>query len=288
MLIGTIVVVCKYKVRELNDCRGTIAGWAHAVRWIVNISDGPRLELGNSNLHTVRDGWHEDMKKKLFDKTGIMRHFKGPGSPQPPRHAESTSRYKVPTRQMMLDFWGKDVYNLMETRLTHRLSLPQPKLTNYFWGKDLKTCHAIVFTDGTRYNQANPYRQNEHGYWWSVLAVYYDNSCCTDMVDYCQAQALSHSRPYMTHSSRVVFMPEQGHAGFHAMPPAPPMAPPGQPEQPPSAAMRYETSTTVVIEELEEDQTTASDDAKSNISWEIYGEPLPKIRRRGGNRRLPP
>ena len=93
MAIGTIVVVCNYKAREMNDCRGTIAGWTHAGRWIVDIFDGPCLELGNSNLHTVSDGWHEDMKKKLFDKTGIMRHFKGPGSPQPPRHAEFTSRY---------------------------------------------------------------------------------------------------------------------------------------------------------------------------------------------------
>ena len=116
---------------------------------------------------------------------------------------------------------------------------------------------AIVFADGTPQSQASPYTEHEAGCWWPVLAVYYDTSC-TAIVAFCQAQALSLSRPYETHPTRVEWMPPPGAPPPQG--PAPPPPPP--PPQPPA----YVSHSSVTIEEV-------FSDTDSDTSWHRCGPP---------------
>ena len=119
----------------------------------------------NRALTDIAEGWHIDMKQKLFYKEGIMLHFKGPGSLNPPRHREFQDRQRPPSKQMIEDFWGKLVWSYMETRIAARLHMRDGRLANAFWCHDLPRCLAVVFADGTKHNQSAPYVQGEHGYW---------------------------------------------------------------------------------------------------------------------------
>ena len=114
LMSGTIVVVCN-SGEALNNRRGTIVGWSEErSEWTVAVYDGPTIQLGKRQLHTIDEGWHTDMNSNLFNKVGIMRHFQGPGSHKPPRHAEFRHRSVVPTGKMIEDFWGKRIWSYME------------------------------------------------------------------------------------------------------------------------------------------------------------------------------
>ena len=113
-MAGSIVVVCNTS-DALDNRRGTIVGWSEErSEWTVAVYDGPTIQLGKRQLHTIGEGWHTDMKSRLFDKVGIMRHFQGPGSHKPPRHAEFRQRSVVPTTKMIEDVWGKRIWSYME------------------------------------------------------------------------------------------------------------------------------------------------------------------------------
>ena len=171
---GTIVVVCN-SGEALNNRRGTIVGWSEErSEWTVAVYDGPMIQLGKRQLHTIDEGWHTDMKSRLFNKVGIMRHFQGPGSHKPPRHAEFRQRSVVPTTKMIEDFWGKRIWSYMEERLKVRMAkqgTKTRKLVNAFWGRNLNLCRAVVFSDGTKQSQASPYRGDGWDCWWPVLAT---------------------------------------------------------------------------------------------------------------------
>ena len=259
---GSIVVVC-HTHSELDGKRGTIIGWTSGQQWRVNILGSQTVvNLTNHYLWSIADGWHEDMKSKLFNKEGIMQHFQGPGVPCPPRHTEFRDRRRVPTKAMIEAFWGEKVWKYMEDRLTARMHMAKPKLAGCFWGRELTTCHAIVFADGTPQSQASPYTSHEAGCWWPVLAVYYDASC-TAIVAFCQAQALSLSRPYETHPTRVEWLPPPGAPPPQG--PAPPLPPPSPPPPQPPA---YVIHSSVTIEEV-------FSDTDSDKSWNMC-EPPPR------------
>ena len=155
----------------------------------------------------------------------------------------------------------------MEDRLTARMHMAKPKLAGCFWGRELTTCHAIVFADGTPQSQASPYTSHEAGCWWPVLAIYYDTSC-TAIVAFCQAQALSLSRPYETHPTRVEWLPPPG-----APPPQGPAPPPPPPSPPPPQPPAYVIHSSVTIEEV-------FSDTDSDKSWNVC-EPPPEQQRSG-------
>ena len=169
--------------------------------------------------------------------------------------------------------------------MAERLHMRYRRLANAFWGHDLPRCLAVVFADGTKHNQSAPYVQGEHGYWWPVLAVPH-HYISTAMVVYCQAQALSDSRPYETHPSRVHFM--QTPPWAVQSPPPPPQDPwfvhhttvtieEVLPESEPSEYAKSEPATSEELSGRE-----PSEYAGSESSWDDCGKP--PIRRRWGKR----
>ena len=155
---------------------------------------------------------------------------------------------------------GKRIWSYMEERLKVRMAKRDTKtrkLVNAFWGRNLNLCRAVVFSDGTKQSQASPYRGDGWDCWWPVLATYADKTC-TMLVAFCQAQALSDSRPYETHPTRVVFIP------------APPTEPPATTSHHTGDPMGFLNQTTVTIEELPDSDPETDD---SDDSWDSYRRP---------------
>ena len=72
------------------------------------------------------------------------------------------------------------------------------------WNFDCERAQCgIVFSDGTKVTQADPYQDRGWGVWWPCLFVP-DASCPGQLVAYCQEQALSGGRAWPTHPSRMV------------------------------------------------------------------------------------
>ena len=213
--VGKKVGIHSLVVRiELNGLRGTIVGWNENHRYLVDayMPGGgiKQFALTHSNVSLLDEHWVDLVEtgpyRRLFNKQGIMCCLQGPGF-HPSPFTTFTAFSSPPTRQQILEFWGPLVYTYMKKVLQDMLAVKRrPGLLWAFKDVNLDATEGIVFSDGLKDTQASPQRPGEWGFWWPVLITHDSTelwpSASTQRVAFCQAQALSNSRPYYTHPSR--------------------------------------------------------------------------------------
>ena len=190
-----------------KGARGNIIGYEGG-NWIVDVfGAGAAILVRCSDLRLVPEHWIQTTRRSLFDQMGMLTCFGAPDLSVPvPNFDEAfTSRACPPGTALCTSFWGGEVYTYMFKRLKQQLLTQSSKGTLWNFVSAHAQC-GIVFSDGTKGTQAAPYQEG-WGSWWPVLFVR-DQSCPGQFVAYCQAQALSGSRAWATHPSRIVRLRE--------------------------------------------------------------------------------
>ena len=219
--IGQLVTIHKLqKSPEYNGCKGKIQSWK-ADRWLVNVllrRGGVRqLSLKPENLEYVDVEWQRvtGAQHGPFQQNAMIQYFGAPAR-YPPKLAELSLRSKPPSWSQLVAFWGEDVYSYMCDRLRFVIdsAASSNKGRGLFW--DFENCGrraalAMVFSDGSRQTQDAPPGDNDPwSMFWPVL-VPADSvgpsarttSTSAAISTWCQAQAVSGSRPYPTHPDRI-------------------------------------------------------------------------------------
>ena len=151
-----------------------------------------------------------------------------------------------------MDSWGRSVYDYMGARLCHQREYQRPARNWYYMRRDVVP--GLGFADGSRATQErSPFEpQWCLNQFWPVLLS--RTGMENQVAAYCQDQALTGSRPWMTHADRVFMYGPNGDVIWMGQcPPAPTPGP--APQNHPSTA-----PTTVVIEEVDEPDTTDEPD----------------------------
>ena len=205
---------------EYNGCKGRILSWK-ADRWLVSVlmreGGERRLSLKPANLEYVDAEWQRvtGSSKGPFQQNAMIRYFGAPARCPPPL-TELSLLSKPPSWSQLVAFWGEEVYSYMCDRLPFVIdgAAGSNKGRGLFW--EFENCGrraalAMVFSDGSKQMQDAPPGGNcSWSMFWPVLvpADSVTSSAHTPgnnaaITTWCQAQALSGSRPYRTHPDRI-------------------------------------------------------------------------------------
>ena len=194
-------------------------------RWVVDVlfrRSRPRLlALKGTNIELVNKEWQRTTggRHGPFYQEVMIQKFGGPSRFPAPVSALRDIR-SPPSKKILLSFWGKNVYEYMLGRLGPVMDACGNSRARLGLFQDFETCHrqaaiGMVYSDGTKCTQATPLENsNVSGYWWPVLmpraqvpeleGYHMEKTPCRAIVVWCQAQAVSGSRPYHTHPDRVI------------------------------------------------------------------------------------
>ena len=244
-IIGKLVEIHSLKhdkYAKLNGCKGRIQG-AEGSRWLVHIFNLKTTKAVKAeNLYYLDEEWCKTTHVlSSFDQNAMIHHFGAPGR-YPPKLAELKDIRKLPSLRKLLDFWGENVYEYMVGKLDSAMksAASSNKGRGLFW--HFETCNrkvalAMVFSDGSKSTQHAPLDSCAGSMFWPVLVpmssveILTQSTCnlewlpasqCTTLAipTWCQAQALTGSRPYLSHPERIfilismpVEVPEPGLSG---------------------------------------------------------------------------
>ena len=269
-IIGKLVEIHSLKRNKYaNGYKGCIQG-AHGSRWLVHIFNPKTMMAVNAeNLCYLDEVWCKTTHVlSCFNQNAMIQHFGAPGR-YPPKLAELKDTSKLPSWRKLLDFWGENVYEYMVGKLDSAMdsAASSNKGRGLFWhfeNCNRKVALAMVFSDGSKSTQHAPLDSCAGSMFWPVLVpmsyveILTQSTCnlewlpasqCTTLAipTWCQAQALTGSRPYFSHPDRIfilismrVEVPEPG--------------PPGD----------WVNASTVTIEELVESDDNGSENQHSS------------------------
>ena len=185
---------------ELNGMKARIVKAHNTERWQVAVLGGPVLAVKSANLVTVPPEWLKETK--VFNQTGMLKDFGAPVCSAPVVYLKHLrSIFEPPVQTQVMSFWGGRVYEYMNSKLVGQLEFQRKAgALNYFRGA--KALAGMVFSDGAKQTQLEPLTQLSAGgcHFWPVLVTHaYEGVLAV----YCQDQALSNARPWLTDSSRV-------------------------------------------------------------------------------------
>ena len=252
------------KRADLNGKKGRITKVYNSERWEVLLFTGEVIAIKSNNLVSVPDWWLQETKG--YGSEAMMTHFDAP-------NVGATNMYKSaalnqvdfpPSRFSLTSFWGGSVFSFMRQRLSEQLSSQRP-LRELYYMYGVEVFEGMVFSDGDKATHGRPLNRNGGQRFWPVLFSY---ASAGILAVYCQDQARTKSRPWLTDASRVwVF-----HLGSDWAEPA--VAPSyfedrAEPAVAPSYLIEpannpFET-TTVVVEEVNEFEIDS--EAGSDGSW---------------------
>ena len=245
-IIGKLVEIHSLKHEEyakLNGCKGCIQG-AQGSRWLVHIFNLKTMKAVKAeNLYYLDEEWCKTTHVlSSFDQNAMIHHFGAPGR-YPPKLAELKDISKLPSLRKLLDFWGENVYKYMVGKLGSAIdnTASSKKGRGLFWHFEKcnrKVALAMVFSDGSKGTQHAPLDSCAGSMFWPVLvpmdngmasSIPVQSTCnlewlpasqCTTLAipTWCQAQALTGSRPYLSHPGRIFILismevPEPGPPG---------------------------------------------------------------------------
>ena len=242
-IIGKLVEIHSLKHDEYaNGCKGRIQG-AQGSRWLVNIfNPKTTMAVEAENLYYLDEEWCKTTHVlSIFDQNAMIHHFGAPGR-YPPKLAELKNISKLPSLRKLLDFWGENVYEYMVGKLDSAMDSATAARAGrgLFWhfeGCNRKVALAMVFSDGSKSTQHAPLDSCAGSMFWPVLVpmsyveILTQSTCnlewlpasqCTTLAipTWCQAQAVTGSRPYLSHPGRIfilismpVEVPEPGPPG---------------------------------------------------------------------------
>lgn len=180
-------------------------------RWQVQLfKDNKELLVKPENLMRVDKKWLQTTSGSRFDQHAMLAHFAAPADRPPSFEARFESFVGPPCLMCTQAFWGFKCYSYMKEQLVTKLNARgkgscSQALCAF---REFGFGPAIVFSDGTKPTQSSlvnitaPWQS-----WWPVLAAKSSGGLVT--YTFCQAQAVSLSMPWATHSSRVVFLYEE-------------------------------------------------------------------------------
>ena len=242
-IIGKLVEIHSLKHDEYaNGCKGSIQG-AQGSRWLVHIFNlKTMMAVKAENLYYLDEEWCKTTHVlSSFDQNAMIHHFGAPGR-YPPKLAELKDISKLPSLRKLLDFWGENVYEYMVGKLDSAMdsAASSNKGRGLFWhfeNCNRKVALAMVFSDGSKSTQHAPLDSCAWSMFWPVLVpmsyveILTQSTCnlewlpasqCTTLAipTWCQAQAVTGSRPYLSHPGRIfilismpVEVPEPGPPG---------------------------------------------------------------------------
>ena len=226
-IIGKLVEIHSLKRNKYaNGYKGCIQG-AHGSRWLVHIFNPKTMMAVNAeNLCYLDEEWCKTTHVlSCFNQNAMIQHFGAPGR-YPPKLAELKDISKPPSWRKLLDFWGENVYEYMVDKLDSAIdsAANSNNRRGLFW--DFENCNrevalAMVFSDGSKSTQHAPLDSCAGSMFWPVLVPisyvetsiqstcnleWFPASLCTSAAipTWCQAQAVSGSRPYLSHPSRIL------------------------------------------------------------------------------------
>ena len=242
-IIGKLVEIHSLKHDEYaNGCKGRIQG-AQGSRWLVHIFNlKTMMAVKAENLYYLDEEWCKTTHVlSIFDQNAMIHHFGAPGR-YPPKLAELKDISKLPSLRKLLDFWGENVYEYMVGKLDSAMdsAASSNRGRGLFWhfeNCNRKVALAMVFSDGSKSTQHAPLDSCAGSMFWPVLVpmsyveILTQSTCnlewlpasqCTTLAipTWCQAQAVTGSRPYLSHPGRIfilismpVEVPEPGLSG---------------------------------------------------------------------------
>lgn len=179
---------------------------------------GKELAIKSANLYKVSNNWLIATRSAAFSQVGMMQHFAAPGR-YPPDLAVLKQRSAIADsvffKSHVLEFWGPEVYCYMRKELPKCLANwrhSNKGMGANAWAFASAGCNSwhdvVLWSDGTSAGQQSSCSSQsapDGAMWWPAL-------CCheTDgrIVTWCQAFALSKSRPWICHNSRVHHLEE--------------------------------------------------------------------------------
>ena len=195
---------------QYNGMRAVIIGCSKD-RWLIQDIGGAEkvLAVQGENICPIPQKSMQTTKASFFNQHQMLTCFQAPDLTQPvPDHSAFLDRQKPPGIDTVKGFWGNQVFKYMLERLNMQLNTQKsPGFNRHFIGTGDKWKVAIVFSDGTKPTQQTPYNPSQWGMWWPGVCVPIAGSF--DYAFYCQEQALSSSRAWPTHGSRVAFLYEE-------------------------------------------------------------------------------
>ena len=189
---------------ELNGLRGIIVD-VQDQRFVVDLYTTParRVAVRAARLLVVPDHWRTTTSTRSFDQLGMLQHFKAPVldvNVVAPAWQTFLHRDKPCGSAMCKAFWGSAVFDFMISRIREQVAT-QRGIILYYFSSSRPRC-GMVFSDGTKPTQESPWRTSWGCHWWPVVFVPTED--VEILVVYSQAQALTRSRPWRTHVSRLV------------------------------------------------------------------------------------
>lgn len=228
----------------------------------------------------VPGAWLQESKCRL-DHFKLMRHFRAPDmSAEVVPAFHLTNLYQKPGTPAVYSWWGRSVYKFMLNELPKTMNEKQgsrrgmgdlwsfaAKYPQMNWAniEDNSWGCGIVWSDGVKCTQTQAL-PTSWGMWWPVIYVpdCYDTTG-TQLMVWCQDQALTGSRPWRTPKQRVIRL--RGATQDAVMTPVPVFVAPASPPD-------YTMSSTVTIEEVEETSegthhTVNEDEAEPEEEFEV-------------------
>ena len=210
---------------NVNHCKGKILGPAPPDRWIVQVLSGSKkackVSVLPSHLWCVNDRWLSWAVRGngRSNRERMMEWFDAPG-PHPPPFSEMCQRNEPPSQDMMLAFWGRDIYKFCETQFSKLKELKPQRSVLWHFIEALNSGNVytgMLFSDGTLGSQNSS--TNTSGQWWPSLIAMHNGQCSS----YCQGAALSlldgnSMRPWWVNPEVVVVFNKLGIDGTPAMP----------------------------------------------------------------------
>ena len=237
-------------------------------RWVVGVlfrgGNIPRpMSLKGGNLELVDDQWQRTTgsRRGPFNQNVMIQNFGGP-SRFPAQVAALRNWRLPPSKETLLSFWGKNVYKYMQEMLGPVMDDCVSSRSGSGLFRDFESCGrrntmGMVYSDGSKFTQAMPMDDPDScGMFWPVLLpsdqvfslerYHIGRTSCTAITVWCQAQAVSRSRPYHTHPDRVIIF---------SMP------------DPEPTEQEYSYQTTVTIEECQSDMGDTSVSSDDSREW---------------------
>ena len=209
----------------------------------------PPVVARRDQLRVVPQSWLDEAMLPRFQLHAICEKFEAPNLDDP---VTSLSRFLMPTPPGSAEvesWWGSRVFKSMMELLCQKLEHPPKKweqLRHFRWRGPYDIRCGIVYSDCDKAHSLLP-RSTDHALlgpqqWWPILFCAGDDRWhCSAL---CQDQALTGSKPWSTHISRVVLL-RVSTAKLHAYISARLHANMPIPRMP-----NVENETTVIIEEL--------------------------------------